>query len=243
VVDLSVIHVLVVDDDRQVRSFLRQALTTEGYVVTEAASGAEALEALPRTPSDAVLLDLSMPGMSGLEACRAIRAISDVVIIVVSPLSVESDKISALDAGADDYIVKPVSIGELLARLRAAWRRVDPQDRGPRAVNLGELKIDIGARRVVRCGHQIHLTRKEWQVSRKLAASPNVAIPYRRLLEAIWGREFGNELGCLRTCVNQLRAKIEPEPNTPRYIITARYVGYYLRTSEDAPVDCQRRYG
>jgi two-component system KDP operon response regulator KdpE len=235
--------VLVVDDNEQIRGFLRQALTLEGYAVTEAASGAEALEMLRRTPHDALLLDLNMPGMSGLETCRAIRAISETVIIVISALSLESDKISALDAGADDYIVKPFSMGELLARLRAAWRRVDPQESGPAFVHVGELKIDFAARRVFRSGQEIHLTRKEWLVLRYLASTPNIAIPYRRLLEAVWGREYNTEMGYLRTFVNQLRSKIEPEPNTPRYIITARAVGYYFRIIGDDPADSERKYG
>ncbi|MFN7999133.1 MAG: response regulator transcription factor [Bryobacteraceae bacterium] len=222
--------ILVVDDDLQIRRVMRKMLTTQGYAVNDARSGEEAIETLRRDRHDLVLLDMAMPGMGGLEACRAIRAGWDVAIIVLTVRNLEKDKISALDAGADDYVTKPFSMQELMARIRAGLRR---SPLAPEAVqqvlHLDDLEVNFTARRVIAGGNEVRLTRKEFDLLQYLASSPNTPIPHRRLLQAVWGPDYGNEVVYLRVFINQLRKKIEPEPGKPRYILTEPCVGYQFR--------------
>ena len=226
---MSGAKILVVDDDAQFRRVMSIALAAEGYEVSEASGGREALETLRREPPDAVLLDMAMPGMSGLETCRAIRAFSDVAILAVSVRNLEEEKINALDAGADDYVTKPFSMPELLARIRAALRRAPAAAGSPQVVRTGDLEIDFAARRVVAGGHEVRLTRKEFDLLRYLASNPNTSLPHRALLQAVWGPDFGKEIVYLRVFIGQLRKKIEPDPRRPRYIITEPCVGYQFR--------------
>ena len=232
---MSGAKILVVDDDLQIRRVMRKMLVAQGYSVNDAGSGEEALDKLRRDRHDLVLLDLAMPGMGGLEACRAIRANWDIAIVILSVRGMEKDKISALDAGADDYVTKPFSMQELLARIRAGLRRSPlAPEAAPPLVETDDLRIHFAARRVVVGGQEVRLTRKEFDLLQYLASTPNTPIPHRRLLQAVWGPDHANEVVYLRVFINQLRKKIEPEPAKPRYILTAPCVGYQFHMPDPA---------
>ena len=232
---MSGAKILVVDDDLQIRRVMRKMLAAQGYAVSDARSGEEALETLRRGRQDLVLLDLAMPGMGGLEACRAIRAGWDLAIVVLSVRDMEKDKIGALDAGADDYVTKPFSMQELLARIRAGLRRSPlAPEAAPQVLRTDGLEINFAARRVIVGGHEVRLTRKEFDLLQYLAASPNTPIPHRRLLQVVWGPDYGNEVVYLRVFINQLRKKIEPEPAKPRYILTEPCIGYQFHMPHQA---------
>jgi two-component system KDP operon response regulator KdpE len=220
-------RILVVDDEPQIRRVLRATLTAQGYEVHDARTGEDALLAIRNSRFDLVLLDMSMPGMGGLETCRAIRATSEVAIIVLTVHDAEQDKVASLDAGADDYVTKPFSTPELLARIRAALRRQPTTaESGGEKFRLGEVEIDFAARRVIGKNREIRLTPKEFDLLQYFVANPNIAIPHGRLLQAVWGPDYGNEVEYLRVFVNQLRKKIEPDPSHPRYLVTEPWVGY-----------------
>jgi two-component system, OmpR family, KDP operon response regulator KdpE len=220
-------RILMVDDDAQIRRVIRTTLAARGYEVSEAHSGGEALEKVRGTKFDLVLLDINMPGMGGLEACRAIRSCSDLAIVMLTVRNSEKDKVAALDAGADDYVVKPFSTPELLARIRAALRRAPVAvEAGPQSISLGETEIDFPSRRVIVQGRETRLTPKEFDLLRYLVMHPNQAVPHRELLHAVWGAEYGEELEYLRVFVNQLRKKIEPNPSNPQYLLTEPWIGY-----------------
>jgi two-component system, OmpR family, KDP operon response regulator KdpE len=225
--------VLVVDDAPQIRRVLRTTLTAEGYTTFEARDGEEALEVFRSSLPDLVLLDANMPGMGGLATCREIRRNSDVPIIIVTVRGAERDKVLALDAGADDYVVKPFGMQELLARIRAALRRTASRDKIPAVVSK-ELTIDFEARRVNVGGRDVHLTPKEFDLLRQLVASQGKPLSHRRLLQAVWGPDYGDEPEYLRVTVNQLRKKIEPDPAHPKFILTEPWVGYRFRLPQDA---------
>jgi len=220
-------RILVVDDEPQIRRVLRATLTAQGYEVHDARTGEDALNAIRTNRFDLILLDMSMPGIGGLETCRAIRATSKVAIIVLTVHDSEQDKVASLDAGADDYVTKPFSTPELLARIRAALRR-QPATSEPAGENLrlGAVEINFNARRVIGKDREIRLTPKEFDLLQYFVANPNVAIPHGRLLQAVWGPDYGNEVEYLRVFVNQLRKKIEPDPSHPRYLLTEPWVGY-----------------
>ena len=219
--------ILVVDDEPQLRRALKATLTDLGYSVIEARTGEEALEMVRRESPDLVLLDLNMPGMGGLETCRAIRETMDTPIIVLSVRNTERDKVQALDAGADDYVTKPFGIQELLARIRAAIRRTPAAgESGPQLFVSGDLEINFEARRVTLSGKSVRLTPKEFDLLRFLVGHPDKPIPHRKLLQTVWGPDYGDEVEYLRVFVNQLRKKIEPVPSKPRYLLTEPWVGY-----------------
>jgi two-component system KDP operon response regulator KdpE len=215
--------ILVVDDAPQVRRVLLATLTAEGYTIFQARSGEEALEQFRADPPDIILLDVNMPGMGGLEACREIRRTSNVPIIMLTVRDAERDKVLALDAGADDYVTKPFGMPELLARVRAALRRAAP---GKPSFVSRDLNIDFDARRVVVRGREVHLTPKEFDVLRHLVANQGRPITHRRLLQAVWGPDYGEESEYLRVTINQLRKKIEADPANPKLILTEPWVGY-----------------
>jgi len=222
-------RILVVDDEPQIRRVMRTTLVARGYVVSDARSGEDALEKLREERFDLVLLDMNMPGMGGMEACRSIRAGSDMPIIILSIRNAEKDKVEALDAGADDYVTKPFSTPELLARIRAALRRVTSLTAGvPEVLTLGHAVINFAARRVTFKGKDVRLTPKEFDLLRYLASNPDVIIPHSKLLQAVWGPDYGDEVEYLRVFINQLRKKIEPEPSSPKYLLTEPWVGYRL---------------
>jgi two-component system KDP operon response regulator KdpE len=222
---------LVVDDDAQIRRVMRTTLVTHRYEVDDARSGEEALEKMRTGQFDLVLLDVNMPGMGGVEACRVIRSGRsgfDLAIIMLTVRNTEKDKIEALDAGADDYVTKPFSTPELLARIRAALRRM-PQTAGtaPQRIKLEEgTEIDFQSRHVSTRGRNVRLTPKEFDLLRYLVTHPNKTIEHRELLQAVWGPDYGQEAAYLRVFVNQLRKKIEPDPAKPRYLLTEPWVGY-----------------
>jgi two-component system KDP operon response regulator KdpE len=220
-------RILVVDDEPQLRRVMRTALTTNGYVVLDARSGEEALHAVRTDPPDLILLDMNMPGMGGLAACAAIRAISDAGIIILSVRGSEQDKIAALDAGADDYMTKPYSLDELFARIRANLRRLPVlSESTPPIVVSDELTIDLSGRVAIVRGKPVRLTPKEFDLLQFLVSHPNKPVAHRKLLQTVWGPDYGDEVEYLRVFVSQLRKKIEPAPAKPRYIVTEPWVGY-----------------
>jgi len=216
---------MIVDDEPQIRRVVLTTLSSQGYAVVEAKSGEEALEKLRTDHPSLILLDVNMPGMSGLDACREIRRSSHVPIIMLTVRNTERDKVQALDAGADDYVVKPFGAQELMARIRAALRRTTSAEATP-AFLSDELKIDFAKRAVTVKGHPVRLTPKEFELLRQLVAERGKALGHRRLLQAVWGPDYGEETEYLRVFINQLRKKIEPDPRHPRYIHTEPWVGY-----------------
>jgi len=224
--------ILVVDDEAQIRRVLRTALAASGYSVVEASSGEKALDQMRHSRPDLVLLDINMPGLNGLETCREIRRSSDVPIIVLTVRGGESDKVRALDAGADDYVVKPFGMQELLARLRATLRRAAPSE--GITFSSRDLSIDFERRSVSVRGRAAHLTPKEFALLRHLVTHRGKPLSHRRLLQAVWGPDYGEETEYLRVFVNQLRKKIEPDPAHPRYLRTDPWVGYRFDPPEEA---------
>ncbi len=224
---MTTARILVVDDDPQIRRIMRTALVSQGYEVMDARSGEEALTKLAEAKFDLVLLDMNMPGQGGLATCRQIRSDPDVAIIMLTVRNTERDKIETLDAGADDYVTKPFSVPELLARIRSALRRVplSPQA-GPQVVRLDDLEINLATRRVNRGDLQIRLTPKEFDLLHYFLAHPEIPLTHVRLLQAVWGPDYTNEVEYLRTFVNQLRKKIEKNPSKPEYLLTEPWVGY-----------------
>jgi two-component system KDP operon response regulator KdpE len=222
---LSAGRILVVDDEPQIRRIMRTTLTSAGYEIDDAKTGEEALVKLRDFRPDLVLLDMNMPGMGGLAACRAIRADANVGIIFLTVRDTEADKVEALDAGADDFVHKPFSTPELLARIRAAFRRV-PGAQFSGKVRAGKLEIDFAARAVNNGSAVAHLTPKELDLLRYLTEHANQAVPHRELLQAVWGPDYGDQVDYLRVFVKNLRKKVEINPDRPEYITTEPWVGY-----------------
>jgi len=181
-----------------------------------------------------VLLDVNLPGMSGVETCREIRARSEVQVIMLTVRDSSRDTIAALDAGADDYVTKPFSMQVLLARIRAALRRSPATGGGADTVRFGNVEIRMNARRVLVAGKEVRLTPKEFDLLRFLISNNDSVVPHERILQAVWGPDYGGEVQYLRVFVKQLRQKLEPDPARPRYILTEPWLGYRLRISEDA---------
>ena len=223
-------RILIVDDEPQLRRVLKAALARQGYITADARSGESALALLRKERFDLVLLDRNMAGMSGLECCREIRADSNIGIIMLTVRKAEEDRIEALDAGADDYVTKPFSMPELFARIRANLRRVSLAPReGPNIIELDEVRIDLSGRQISVRGQEVRITPKQFEVLEYLIANPNVAIPHAKILQAVWGPDYGKEAEYLHVVVNQLRKKIEPDPSKPRYIVTEPWFGYRLQ--------------
>lgn len=220
-------RVLIVDDEPQIRRVMRTALSANHYELYEARTGEEALEVLREFNPDVVLLDMNMPGMGGMAACRELRAVSEVAIIVLSVRDSERDKIAALDAGADDYITKPFSVNELMARIRANLRRLPGQNGETIPPFISEeLTVDPLKRQVIARGKPVRLTPKEFDLLVYLIGHANQPIAHRKLLQTLWGPEYGDEVEYLRVFVSQVRKKIEVDPSHPRYIVTEPWVGY-----------------
>ena len=219
-------RILVIDDEPQIRRIMRTTLTGAGYEVDDAKTGEEGLTKLREFRPDLVLLDINMPGMGGLEACRSIRGDPNVAIIMLTVQNAEAAKVEALDAGADDFVTKPFGTPELLARIRAALRRVPVPPSAPNRVCIGELVIDFAARTVTRGASSFHLTPKELDLLRYLTQHVNEAVPHRELLQAIWGPDYGDQVDYLRVFIKSLRKKIEPNSDQPKYITTEPWVGY-----------------
>lgn len=217
--------ILVVDDEPQIRRVLRSTLSFRGYTISEVSTGEEAVEMASKLKPDLILLDVNLPGMSGIETCREIRRASDAPIIMLTVRNAERDKVVALDAGADDYVTKPFGIEELLARIRATLRRHPSADALPPFVSK-ELSVDFEQRRVSVGGEEVHLAPKEFEVLRHLIANLGKPVTHRRLLQSVWGPEYGEETENLRVVINQLRKKIEKDPSQPKFILTEPWVGY-----------------
>jgi two-component system KDP operon response regulator KdpE len=225
--------ILIVDDAQQVRRVLRTALSSEGYTTYEAASGEEALDSIRAVVPDAILLDVNMPGMGGLEACREIRRTMDVPILMLTVRNSERDKVLALDAGADDYVVKPFGMQELLARIRAALRRRTARGKQT-SFATKDLNIDFEARVVAVRGRDVHLTPKEFELLRHLVLNAGKPLTHRRLLQAVWGPDYGDEPEYLRVMINQLRKKLESDPARPKLILTEPWVGYRFQAPRES---------
>jgi two-component system KDP operon response regulator KdpE len=232
--------ILVVDDEPQIRRVLRSTLSSQGYVITEAKTGEEAVESVRKNKPDLVLLDVNMPGMGGVEACREIRRSSEAPIIMLTVRNAERDKVSALDAGADDYVVKPFGIEELLARIRAALRRFAPGDAMPPYVSK-ELTLDFESRQLTVRGQEVHLTPKEFDVLKHLIGNQGKPLTHRRILQSVWGPDYGEETENLRVVINQLRKKIETDPAHPKYIRTEPWVGYRFQPPRPSPAKASSR--
>jgi len=223
---LSAGRILIVDDEPRIRRVMRTTLTAEGYEVDDAKTGEEALEKLREFRPDLVLLDINMPGMGGLATCRTIRADTNVAIIMLTVRNAEADKVEALDAGADDFVTKPFSTPELLARIRAALRRTPPAQGFQGRVRVGKVMIDFAARTVSNGVKAAHLTPKELDLLRYLTQHANEVVSHRELLQAVWGPDYGDQTEYLRVFVRNLRKKLELDPEHPEYIATEPWVGY-----------------
>lgn len=223
---MSAGRILVIDDEPQMRRFMRTTLTSAGYEIDDAKTGEEALKKVREFHPDLVLLDINMPGMGGLATCREIRTGTNAGIIMLTVRNSEQDKVAALDAGADDFVTKPFSTPELLARIRAALRRVPGLQSAPVRMRVAQLLIDFGARTVFNGATTAHLTPKELDLLRYLTLHPNQAVPHRELLQAIWGPDYGDQVDYLRAIVKNLRKKVESNPEQPQYIVTEPWIGY-----------------
>jgi two-component system, OmpR family, KDP operon response regulator KdpE len=223
---MSTARILVVDDDPQIRRVLRTALVAQGYEAVDARNGEEAIERMREDKPDLVILDVNMPRMNGLETCRIVRTTSDVPIIMLTVRDTEADKIEALDAGADDYVTKPFSSPELLARIRAALRRAPQMSNEMQVVRFDDVEINFNQRRVIVGKREARLTPKEFDLLQYMVTHPNVPIPHTKLLQSVWGADYGEEVEYLRVFINQLRKKIEKNPSSPKYLLTEPWVGY-----------------
>jgi two-component system KDP operon response regulator KdpE len=223
---MTAARVLVVDDEPQILRALQLKLKTAGYAVDTAATAAEALMKAAMRPPEAIILDLLLPDGSGTEVCRELRTWSTVPIVVLSAVGEETEKIAALDAGADDYVTKPFSIGELLARLRAALRRAGPA--GEPVVEAGPISIDLNEESVTVDGRRVHVTPLEYRILRLLALNSGKLLTHRTILREVWGPSYGAESNYLHVYMSQLRRKLEPDPARPQYIVTEPGAGYRL---------------
>jgi two-component system, OmpR family, KDP operon response regulator KdpE len=219
-------RVLVVDDEQQILRALRTSLRGAGYDVETADTAEGALAAAGMRPPEAVILDLVLPDGTGIEVCRELRTWSSAPVIVLSAVGEEREKVAALDAGADDYVTKPVGIDELLARLRAVLRRRTPS--AEPVIVLGDLVVDLEKRSVTRAGEPIRLTPHEFDLLRVLAVNEGKLLTHRALLAEVWGPGYGSESNLLHVNVSQLRRKIEPDRAHPRYLLTEPGAGYRL---------------
>ena len=223
---------LLVDDEPQIRRVLQTTLCEAGYGVILAKNGQEGIDAVVREHPDLVLLDINLPDMSGFDACRLIRMSFAGPILMVTVRNSVHDKIDALDAGADDYIVKPFAMGELLARVRAALRRSSAEQPLPK-IETSELIVDFEMRMVNVRGNSVHLTPKEFDVLRLLVTQQGRPVTHRKMLQIVWGPEYGEETEPVRVVIKQLRQKIEKDPAHPRYIMTEPWIGYKFQLPTD----------
>jgi DNA-binding response OmpR family regulator len=224
-------YVLVVDDDEKILKFLRVNLAREGWHITTASDGGEALQIVERDPPDLIILDIMMPTIDGFEVCERLRQWSQVPIIGLSARGDLADKVKCLDLGADDYITKPFGIDELIARVKAVLRRNRFDDTVPSTsiFTCGDLTMDLANRKVTCAGKAIQLTATEYKLLRELVLASNQVLSYKYLLGKIWGPEYKNEREYLHVYVGHLRAKIEPDPRRPVYIVSVPGVGYQFQ--------------
>jgi two-component system, OmpR family, KDP operon response regulator KdpE len=219
-------RVLLVDDEPNILATLAPLLRTRGYEVLTAMSGRAALETAEREKPDLIVLDLGLPDIDGVDVCRTVRERMNVPIVVLSARGGENDKVRALDLGADDYVTKPFGAEELLARIRAALRRSDIPAPASEPIVRGELVIDRERFRVVRAGEDVRLTPKEFELLTFLAQHPGRVLTHRTILKAIWGPNALDQPEHLRVLIGALRKKLEPNPSSPKYILTEPWIGY-----------------
>jgi two-component system, OmpR family, KDP operon response regulator KdpE len=220
-------NLLVVDDEAALRKVLQTSLTARGFSVEEASTAEDAIDMLPQHEFDLVLLDINMPGMGGIRACRQIRTLMPHLgIVIVTVRDAEHDMVQALEAGADDYITKPIRFGELVARLHAVLRRTVSEDAVATMLQAGNLEIDFERRLFRKSGELVHLTPTEFDLLALLMRNQGMPMTHAKLLRAVWGPEYGEELEYLRAYVKTLRKKIEEDPTQPRYLLTEPWVGY-----------------
>jgi len=231
----STISVLIVDDDPTFRYGLRASLKSMGYHAEMARNAEEALADVRERRVDLVLLDINMPGMGGVEACRRIRAAAPLAgILMLTVRDTEDDKVLALEAGADDYVTKPFRLRELLARMRAVLRRTGGEAGGRQPIlRARDLELDLERRLLRKAGREIHLSPKEFDVLAFLMQHLNVPLAHSRILQALWGPDYGRESEYLRTYIKTLRKKIEDDPSKPEYLLTEPWVGYRFRDPAD----------
>jgi DNA-binding response OmpR family regulator len=222
-------RILTVEDDERIQAAMRLALEDEGYSVVEAASGEEALDLFGRRPADVVLIDLMLPGIDGFEVCRSIRRQSDVPIVMVTARADTHDVVAGLEAGADDYVTKPFVPKELAARIRALLRRARNSEQAPASLTFGDLEIRPEAGEVFRSGELIPLTKTEFKLLVEMANSPNRVFSREQLLDRVWGYDYFGDGRLVDVHVRRLRTKVEADPANPRYVVTARGLGYKLQ--------------
>ena len=221
-------RVLVVDDENAIRRYLRAALSAQGFSIYEAANGQEAINAVVSNHPDIIILDLGLPDFDGIEVTRRLREWSQTPIIILSVREAETDKIAALDAGADDYLTKPFSTGELMARMRVALRRMTGKPDEP-LIQVDNLKMDVSRRLVTVDDNPISLTPTEYEILRLLLQNAGKVLTHRQLLKQVWGTAYESEMHILRVNISNLRRKIEPDPSRPHYLLTEPGVGYRIR--------------
>jgi two-component system, OmpR family, KDP operon response regulator KdpE len=224
-------RLLVIDDEVQIRRALNSILSTRGYHVIAAVDGAEGLDLAIEHAPDLIILDMAMPGLSGLEVCRELRTWYQAPILVLSVRGADADKIAALDAGADDYVTKPFSAGEMLARVRALLRRASGQAAAAPIITVHDLEINLAQRRDRRGEQEIELTRTEFDILAYLAQNADTVVTSKMILEHVWGPEYREDTQTLRVHISHLRRKIEPHPSVPRYLLTEPGVGFRFATS------------
>jgi two-component system KDP operon response regulator KdpE len=225
-------RILVVDDEPQVLRLLRAGLAADGFEVTTAVTGEQALDLLATRHFDLLVLDLQLPGMDGRDVCRRLRSWSQLPVLILSVQDREQEKIEALDLGADDYVTKPFSMGELLARVRVALRHAAQREGSlPTVLTLGDVTLDLVQRRVTRAGEPVRLSPTEYSLLDYLARNAGRILTHRAILRHVWGPEYGEETQYLRVYIRHLRQKIEPDPAHPRYILTEPAVGYRFQTA------------
>ncbi len=219
-------RILVIEDEERIRQFLQRGLSFEGYRVDAAADGQTGLELAHENPPDLVLLDLMLPGMDGLEVCRRIRQVSDVPILMLTAKETIADRVTGLDAGADDYLVKPFAFDELMARVRALLRRAQPPQ--PQVYRFADLELDTGTRQGRRGGRTFDLTAKEYELLELFMQHPRQVLTRDLIFDRVWNYDFGGESNIIEVYVRYLRQKTE-EGGLPRLIHTVRGIGYVLR--------------
>lgn len=230
---LEKFRVLVVDDEQRIVNFLRAKLKASGYDVLTAGDGAQALEQVQAQKPDLVVLDLLMPRMDGFEMMKQLRTFSSIPIVILSARGADTDRIRGLKLGADDYLAKPFNPEELIARIEAVRRRLQPGERRKisEVLRLGDMVIDFDKRRVTTKDHERQLTRIEWLILSELVRNAGRVMPYEELLTLVWGPEYGNDVEVLRTWVSRLRRKLERNPRSPKLIRTIAKAGYMLDIS------------
>ena len=223
-------RILSVEDDERIRTAVKLALEDEGWAVTEAATGEDALLHFQREPADVVLIDIMLPGIDGFELCRTLRRHSDVPIVMVTARNDTHDVVAGLEAGADDYLTKPFAPKELSARIRALLRRIRPISPGHAKLVFGDLEIVPDEGKVTRGGSELHLTKTEFRLLCELAQNPGRVFSRESLLDKVWGYDYFGDGRLVDVHVRRLRTKVEADPANPRHVVTVRGLGYRLQS-------------